>query len=394
MTNLDHNNKTYAIRFGLGAIKAVGLKMMEDSVLERQQNGKFKDVFDFAKRTDAKSINKKSIEALAKSGAFDSLNPNRRQISESFEILSSYSADIKEEENSNQMNLFGSIAEDNSRQTLKNVSNWNKKQKLTGEFEAFGFFLNEHPLDDRVNDLKLRGIAFSPKLEEEELGDNTLLKMAGVVASSKTRSGSRGRFAYLNILDPYGIFEVTIFDEALITANRDLIEDGSEIVIECLIKKDEGGSRILVRNVENIDDFITKVAPSSKPFEDIKKLPAKKNNANFDKKNTSAPSSLSTPPKPQPINNQSHTTAPSSLNNTKTINEIHIRLVDKSAVLPLKTILTQKLANDGNAIIYLIVNNVDNQKVTIALPHKYKIAEIDIFRLRNLHQAIVIEKIN
>ena len=394
MTNLDHNNKTYAIRFGLGAIKAVGLKMMEDSVLERQQNGKFKDVFDFAKRTDAKSINKKSIEALAKSGAFDSLNPNRRQISESFEILSSYSADIKEEENSNQMNLFGSIAEDNSRQTLKNVSNWNKKQKLTGEFEAFGFFLNEHPLDDRVNDLKLRGIAFSPKLEEEELGDNTLLKMAGVVASSKHRSGSRGRFAYLNILDPYGIFEVTIFDEALITANRDLIEDGSEIVIECLIKKDEGGSRILVRNVENIDDFIAKVAPSSKPFEDIKKLPAKKNNANFDKKNTPAPSSLSTPPKSQPINNQSHTTAPPSLNNPKTINEIHIRLVDKSAVLPLKTILTQKLANDGNAIIYLIVNNVDNQKVTIALPHKYKIAEIDIFRLRNLHQAIVIEKIN
>ena len=394
MTNLDHNNKTYAIRFGLGAIKAVGLKMMEDSVLERQQNGKFKDVFDFAKRTDAKSINKKSIEALAKSGAFDSLNPNRRQISESFEILSSYSADIKEEENSNQMNLFGSIAEDNSRQTLKNVSNWNKKQKLTGEFEAFGFFLNEHPLDDRVNDLKLRGIAFSPKLEEEELGDNTLLKMAGVVASSKHRSGSRGRFAYLNILDPYGIFEVTIFDEALITANRDLIEDGSEIVIECLIKKDEGGSRILVRNVENIDDFIAKVAPSSKPFEDIKKLPAKKNNANFDKKNSPAPSSLSTPPKSQPINNQSHTTAPPSLNNPKTINEIHIRLVDKSAVLPLKTILTQKLANDGNAIIYLIVNNVDNQKVTIALPHKYKIAEIDIFRLRNLHQAIVIEKIN
>ena len=394
MTNLDHNNKTYAIRFGLGAIKAVGLKMMEDSVLERQQNGKFKDVFDFAKRTDAKSINKKSIEALAKSGAFDSLNPNRRQISESFEILSSYSADIKEEENSNQMNLFGSIAEDNSRQTLKNVSNWNKKQKLTGEFEAFGFFLNEHPLDDRVNDLKLRGIAFSPKLEEEELGDNTLLKMAGVVASSKHRSGSRGRFAYLNILDPYGIFEVTIFDEALITANRDLIEDGSEIVIECLIKKDEGGSRILVRNVENIDEFIAKVAPSSKPFEDIKKLPAKKNNANFDKKNSPAPSSLSTPPKSQPINNQSHTTAPPSLNNPKTINEIHIRLVDKSAVLPLKTILTQKLANDGNAIIYLIVNNVDNQKVTIALPHKYKIAEIDIFRLRNLHQAIVIEKIN
>lgn len=393
MTNLDNNNKIYAIRFGLGAIKAVGQKMMEDSVLQREKNGKFKDVFDFAKRCDAKSINKKSIEALAKSGAFDTLNSNRRQISESFEILSSYCADVKEEENSNQMNLFGSILDDNSRQTLKSVSNWNKKQRLNGEFEAFGFFLNEHPLDDKINDLKLRGISFSTKLEEEELSDNTLLKMAGVVASSKHRSGSRGRFAYLNILDPYGIFEVTIFDEALITANRDLIADGSEIVIECLIKKDEGGSRILVRNVENIDDFISKIAPSSKPFEDIKKLPVKKNNAYFDKKNNQNSSSQNPSLSKNSVNNDAPNLPNNVNSNTKKINEIHIRLADKSAILPLKTILTQKTANDGNANIYLVVNDDKNQKITIALPHKYKIAEIDIFRLRNLHQAIIIEKI-
>ena len=75
----------YAIRFGLGGIKAVGLGMMEAAVAERKSGGKFKDVHDFAIRMDAKAINKKSIEALAKSGSLDSIANNRRQIFESFE---------------------------------------------------------------------------------------------------------------------------------------------------------------------------------------------------------------------------------------------------------------------------------------------------------------------
>ena len=73
----------YAIRFGLGAIKAVGLGIMEAAVTERNSRGKFKDVHDFAARMDAKAVSKKSIEALAKSGSLDSIsnknNPQRRR---------------------------------------------------------------------------------------------------------------------------------------------------------------------------------------------------------------------------------------------------------------------------------------------------------------------------
>jgi len=412
----DSSNPTYAIRFGLGAIKAVGFQMMEEAVKERELNGKFKDIYDFATRLDPKSINKKSIEALAKSGAFDSITSNRRQISESFEILSNYANEAKEEANSNQMNLFGSISEENSRPALKNTSSWNKSQKLKYEFEAFGFFLNEHPIDDKITDLKLRGIVFSPKIEEDDLGDNTIVNMAGVVASSKHRSGSRGRFAYLNISDPFGIFEATIFDEALITANRDLLEDGSEIVIECLIRKDDGGTRIMVKNVFRIEDFIKDNQPAEKEFEKIKKLPARK----FDNKNSrnnfddsaknnekvnidNKPLVTQSESKNKPVeftkNNRqdlSKDLAPSSKMisiEDKKIARVDIKITDQKALLPLKTVINQKISDAGNAEIYLIACDNYQQEKNIKLANKFKILDIDLFRLKNLHPNIILHSV-
>ena len=389
----EENSKKYAIRFGLGAIKAVGFNMIEEALKERENNGKFKDIYDFSQRVDPKSINKKSIEALAKSGSFDSLNPNRRQISESFDVLSAFANEAKEEANSNQMNLFGGITEEGSRPPLKSVIDWNKKQKLNCEFEAFGFFLNEHPIDNRVGDLKLRGVIFSPKIEEDSLDDNTMIKMAGVVASSKHRSGPRGRFAYLNISDPFGIYEATIFDEALITANRDLLEDGSEIVVECLIRKDDGGTRIMVKGVFRVDDFIKDVNPSPKEFEDIKKIAVRKFNPNFQKnsnfKNETSknPSSTNSTEKNSTQNNSE------TLKIEKKISQIEIKINDEKALLPLRTVLSQKISTNSEDAKIILIANRDNQEIKIALASNFKITEIDIFRLKNLHKDLIIKTI-
>lgn len=259
----------FAIRFGLGAVKAVGFSMMENAVKERNENGLFKDIYDFAARVDAKSINKKSVEALAKAGAFDCLNENRKQIANSFEILSAYSNQKNEESSSNQMMLFGGVEE--AKPQLAKTDNWSKTEKLQKEFEAFGFFLNEHPIDDFLSDLRKRGVIFSDKLERDELEDGNIVKMAGVVAGSKHRSSARGRFAYLTISDPFGIFEAMIFDEAIITNARDILTDGSLIFLECLVRKDDGGLRILVKEVKKLNEFITQTKAADKDFEDIKK---------------------------------------------------------------------------------------------------------------------------
>jgi len=396
MTNAkieEENPKKYAIRFGIGAIKAVGFNMIEEALKERENNGKFKDIYDFSQRVDPKSINKKSIEALAKSGSFDSLNKNRRQISESFDVLSAFANEAKEEANSNQMNLFGGITEEGSRPPLKSVVDWNKKQKLNCEFEAFGFFLNEHPIDNRVSDLKLRGVIFSPKIEEDLLEDNTMIKMAGVVASSKHRSGPRGRFAYLNISDPFGIYEATIFDEALITANRDLLEDGSEIVVECLIRKDDGGTRIMVKGVFRVDDFIKDTNPSPKEFEDIKKIAVRKFNPNY-QKNSNFKNEA-----PKASNQTNSLEKKSSSENIETvkierkISQVEIKVNDEKALLPLRTVLSQKISNNIEDAKIILIANRDNQEVKIALASNFKIAEIDIFRLKNLHNDLIIKSI-
>ncbi len=378
------SEQKYAIRFGLGAIKAVGFNMIETVILERNKNGKFKDLYDFSKRVDPKMINKKSIEALSKSGSFDNINKNRRQISESFDVLSSFANEAMQEASSNQMSLFGAIADSDMKPPLKKVENWPKSEKLQHEFEAFGFFLNEHPIDDNVVNLKKRGVIFSTKIEADEIEDNSIVRMAGVVASSKHRSGSKGRFAYLNISDPYGIFEATIFDEALITNNRDLLQDGCEIVIECLVRKDEGGTRILVRDVKKLNDFINNNQPAEQEYEYLKTQP---NRPKFKKPDNSS-KNIETK-LPSPVNKNFDTKEI----NPKKINEIEILITSKDVILPLKTILMQKInesENEGTKI-FLVTSN----DTKILLQHSYKISEIDILRLKNLNSKnLSIKSIN
>lgn len=434
MTNLNISqhitgNNKLAIRFGLGAIKAVGLKMMEGAVDERKNNGNFSDVFDFCKRLDPKTINKKSIEALAKSGAFDVFKNERSQIAESFDILSAYASQINEAKNSNQMSLFGSINDSIPKPQLKKVQAWSKFEKLQKEFESFGFFLNEHPLDDSLSDLKKRGVIFSNMIEETELQDNSIAKFAGVILASKHRSSARGRFAYMTICDPFGIYEATIFDEALITNSRDLLNDGINVVIECLIRKDEGGTRVMIKSVTNINDFIKQVKASDQDFADIKKLPNRKNN--FDKnsannnskefKNKESNNNFSNNIKQYSTKTVSDniTKEPqnsSFLKTEKKVIELTLTISDKSIINPLKIILEQKIVNEDNnkvdikntqksdnktieqidnqnhrTRIFIIARQATNNDVKIALPDKYLIKEIDIIRLKNFSKFLSID---
>jgi DNA polymerase III alpha subunit len=375
----EQNSEKFAIRFGLGAIKAVGFNMMENAVAERKKNGKFKDVYDFAERLDPRSINKKSIEALAKSGAFDSIHKSRCQVAESFDILSSYAVQKKEAASSNQMSLFGA-EEQNQKPELKKVLDWNKVGRLQKEFEAFGFFLNEHPLDDYVSELKKRGAIFSDKLERDELEDGNLVKMPGVIAGSKHRSGGRGRFAYLTVSDPFGIFEAMIFDEALITSARDILVDGSVVVLECLIRKDEGGVRILVRDVKKLDDFLQNVTPREKDFEDIQKQFSRSNN-NRTNYNREAPRKSENPK----LVEKSAPLVAATIEK-KIISKVEILIEDRTALLSIKSLLTNRIAVEQNEkstqVFFSIFQNENISK--IELPQKFLLDENDILRFRNI----------
>ena len=371
----------FAIRFGLGAVKAVGFSMMEVAIKERQKNGKFKDVYDFAERLDPRSINKKSIEALAKVGAFDSLHKNRCQIAESFDVLSNYSSQKKETATSNQMSLFSGLSEENAKPELKKISDWNKVGRLQKEFEAFGFFLNEHPLDDYLSDLKKRGVIFSDKLERDELTDGNLVKMAGVVAGSKHRSGSRGRFAYMTISDPFGIFEAMIFDEALITSARDILADGSAIALECLIRKDDGGTRILIRDVKKLEDFIQNSKAAEKDFEDIKKqaMRSTQQGRSFEYHRNEIPLQKLELIIQQPTK--------------KIFSKVEIIVQNRDSIFSIKSLLSQCLAplsSEQFTTVFLLIA-LDEKISKIELMQKYFLGEIDIAKVSGIDGIAKVE---
>ena len=387
---LQESEPKFAIRFGLGAIKAVGFGATEAMTQERKANGNFSDIYDFAERVDPKNINKKSIEALAKVGAFDSLSKNRRQISESFDVLASYSAEKKDQATSNQMSLFSGFPEANAKPELRKVLDWNKAERLQKEFESFGFFLNEHPLDDYLLELKKRGIIFSDKIERDELEDNNLVKMAGVVAGSKHRSGPRGRFAYLTISDPLGMFEAMVFDEALITAARDILVDGSAIALECLVRKDEGGVRILVRDVKKLDDFVKTTKAQDKPFEDIKKQASRnynRNNSNSDSSNRFNQSSQ------KPLTKTQSEVAPTPQIIKKAFSKIEIIIKDRDVIFAIKSLLSQCLPPIGcekfTKVFFSVMN--DGKIFKVELPKNYLLDEADVVRLRKIEKVIDVE---
>lgn len=388
----------YAIRFGLGAIKAVGFVSMEKAVAKRKEVGNFENIFDFAKKMDAKSVNKKTVEALAKAGAFDRIAKNRRQIFESFDVLSAYAQQQENEASSTQMNFFGElISEEKSKPELRKIEDWTKAERLQREFEAFGFFLNEHPLDDYVIELRKRGVVFCDKVEKDELEDGDIIKMAGIIATSKHRSGPKGRFAYLTISDPFGIFEAMVFDEALITNARDILADGSSIMIECLIRKDEGGVRILVRDVKRSQDFIKNVAPKDEPFEDIKKQSKRRFNSGeryggsdtkssdfgkFGKKEGSFGGGFK---KPEGQNSQElYKKKLDDLGVKKIYDRVEIFIDDREVIFTLKAFLAARIAPDSFAKYskVVLVVAVDGKDFKIELNDKYLLDDGDVARLK------------
>ena len=366
-------NSQYAIRFGLGAIKAVGLKMIDNAVKIRENDGDFTDIYDFSKRVDPKSINKKSIEALAKSGSFDNLETNRRKIAESFEILSNFASVIKEESESNQMSLFSNDQEFNALPELKRVDDWNKDEKLKSEFEAFGFFLNEHPIDDHLDELKKRGVLYSTRIDEEDILDNSILKIAGVVCSSKHRSGSKGRFAYVSISDPYGIFEAMIFDEALINSSRDLLEDGQLIVIECLVKKDDGGTRIITKNITELNYFLKNNEKKDEYYEDIRVIKQRKRYKNNDENKEVENIEIKSPEK------------------KKIISKIEIIIKERSPIIALKSFLSQKQSFNEDITTKVIITILNNKFSKVELAKNYLIDENDVKKIRQINSIIDVE---
>jgi DNA polymerase III alpha subunit len=237
------------------------------------------------------------------------------------------------------------------------------------------------------------------RIESGELQNDDIVKIAGVVAGSKHRSSARGRFAYLTLSDPFGIFEAMIFDEALITSARDILVDGTAIVIECLIRKDDGGLRISVRDVKRLDLFIKNTEAQSEEFEDIKKLPSRFNNDrgawnNNNKKNWNNSSSNKTPPISTPKNStpiaknvsvQTNANAAPTATAPKIFSQVNIFINKREAIVMLRSLLSQKISTkEIFTKVTFEITSTEGEVTKVELPTNYEINETDLVRIRRI----------
>jgi DNA polymerase-3 subunit alpha len=258
-----------AIRYALAAVKGVGAQAMAELVAERTARGRFKDLADFSRRLDAKSFNRRQFESLAKAGAFDSLNPNRAQTFAAAEQLLRQASLAAEERASRQESLFAAIDPGFApRPTLPLVADWPPVERLQHEFAAIGFYLSSHPLDPYGKSLARAGIIRYADLPAGLAANPTnRFKLAGIVIGRpKERTSGRGnRFAFVQMSDPSGAFEVTLFSEML-AGSRALLDSGQPLVVTVDVRNEEESLRLTVQKIEPLDTVVAHAAAGLRVF--------------------------------------------------------------------------------------------------------------------------------
>ncbi|NIZ61113.1 DNA polymerase III subunit alpha [Sedimentitalea sp. CY04] len=252
--------------YALGALKNVGVEAMKLVTDARRADGEdrpFATLYDFARRVDLKKVGKRPLEMLARAGAFDQLDPNRRRVFDSLEPLVSYSNAIHEQKNSNQVSLFGDAGEDLPEPRMSGTPDWLPAERLSEEFKAIGFYLSGHPLDDYMPALKRKGVMTLDEVLEKAKRGPFLAKMAGVVAGCQERKSARGnRFAFSQLSDTTGGFEVTLFSEALEKSREHLVTGGKVVLtVEATVEADQ--LKLLARSVGPIDAAVADAGNSS-----------------------------------------------------------------------------------------------------------------------------------
>jgi DNA polymerase-3 subunit alpha len=245
-----------AIRYALEAIKNVGAQSMEGVVAEREANGPFKDLANFAGRIDPRAANRRQLENLAAAGAFDALEPNRAQAFASVQPIGSFAAAASREREAGQSSLFGGESGTDGRElVVESVRQWSRVTLLNNERDAVGFFLSAHPLEVYEAVLAEAGVVPSDQLETRAGSSGGVMALAGTVERKVERRSARGnRYAHIGLSDLSGGFEVTVFSELLESAGT-LLEPGSSVVINVEVQIQEESLRVTAQSIRSLDDL-------------------------------------------------------------------------------------------------------------------------------------------
>ncbi|MGI9403572.1 MAG: DNA polymerase III subunit alpha, partial [Hyphomicrobium sp.] len=218
----DAPDKLGAIRYSLAALKNIGAAAVGTIVSERTANGCYATLADFASRLNPKAINKRALETLASAGAFDALEPDRALVHANVEGVLALAQRLERDNQAGQHSLFappeiGGIPDPISHALdLRPAQAWIPMERLSQEFDAIGFYLSGHPLDQYALALKKLGVRSYAEFEAMTERGASEGRIAGLVVSARERKSQRGnKFAFGLFSDTTGQFEAVIFSDTL-----------------------------------------------------------------------------------------------------------------------------------------------------------------------------------
>ncbi|MEO1533432.1 MAG: DNA polymerase III subunit alpha, partial [Pseudomonadota bacterium] len=248
------------ILYALGALKGVGVEAMR-LVEEGRADGPYRDLFDFARRVPLKLLGKRALEMMARAGALDALDGNRRRVFESLDRLLEYSAAHAEEKASGQVSLFGG-GDELPPPRLSASEDWLPGDRLAQEHASAGFYLSGHPLDVYKDVLEAKKIRTHGDFLARCGAHGGGGRLAGTLGEVQVRKSARGnRFAYLKFSDPSGGYEVMAFSDALQAAEASgLLETGANLVLTVETEGEAAGGRIMLRGLQPIAEVTADTA--------------------------------------------------------------------------------------------------------------------------------------
>jgi len=250
----DDDNFYYA----LGGIKSVGYEAISNVIKEREKSGKFKSVNDFLNRVNPKDINKLQLEGLVKAGAFDSIEMNRQALFNSIPNFILKTKSIYENKATNQIDLFVSD-DDQDNKIVLNIEDWKFEDRLSREFEAVGFFISDHPLNqfkEIFEDYKI--VDYVKFNSDDNLKDANIAATLLKITERKTAKGNS--YGVIKFTDLTSVFELFIFSDIL-ESNREVLIEGSSLIITLIktISNDENRfKRINVQKIASLKDLFNK----------------------------------------------------------------------------------------------------------------------------------------
>jgi DNA polymerase-3 subunit alpha len=241
-------NELGEIIYGLGAIKGLGEGPIENIIAARNSGGSFTDLFDFCARTDARKVNKRALEALIRSGAFDRLGVDRAVLMASLPDAMQAAEQAANNQSSGIVDLFGDVVPTMNSggdpyKDFRNTRPWSTKQRLEGEKETLGLYVTGHPIDDYETELR----QFVPNRIVDLKADKHSQTIAGLIVNLRTMKNKRGdNMVFVQLDDRSARIEVTLFADAF-SEFRELLVKDAIVVIEGQVSFDDYSGALKMR---------------------------------------------------------------------------------------------------------------------------------------------------